>query len=101
MKPVQQVYLEERMKKMYTEQHSCSMKVRDAEMNPAADKMEKRMEITLRTSGVGLWLFTKGHYIANRRNFGEISVVVKESEPFRQNLPVAGSKFSACLGVWG
>jgi hypothetical protein len=78
------------MKKMYTEQHSCSMKVRDAEMKPAADKIEEHMEITLRTSGVGFWLFTESHYIANRRNFGEIPVVAKESEPFRQNLPVAG-----------
>lgn len=40
MKPVQQVYLEEPMKKMYTEQHSCSTMVRDAEMKPVADKME-------------------------------------------------------------
>lgn len=37
--------------KMYREQHSCSMKVRDAEMKPAADKMEKLMEITLRARG--------------------------------------------------
>jgi hypothetical protein len=52
-----QVYLEEPVMKMYTEQHSCSMKVRDAEMKPAADKMGKCIEITLRISGVGLWLF--------------------------------------------
>jgi hypothetical protein len=92
MKQVQQVYLEEPMKKMYKEQNSCSTKVRDAEMKPVADKMEKHMEITLQTSGAEFWLFTESHYIANRRNFGEIPVVAKESEPFRQNLPVAKSK---------
>jgi hypothetical protein len=74
------------------------MKVRDAEMKPTANRMEKRMEITLWASGVGLWLFTESHDIANRHNFGEIPVVAKQSEPFRQNPPVAGSKFSACGG---
>jgi len=100
MKPVQ-VYLEEPMTKMYTEQHSCSMKLRDAEMKPTANKMEKHMEIILRASGVGLWLFTESHDIANRHTFGEIPVVAKESEPFRQNLPVAGSKCRTCGRVWG
>lgn len=43
-------------------------------------------------------LFPESHDIANKRNFGEIPVVAKQSEPFRQNLPIAGSKFSACGG---
>jgi len=74
------------------------MKVRDAEMKPTANKTGKNMEITSRAIGVGLWLFTESHDIVNRHNFGEIPVVAKESEPFRHNLPVAGSKFSSCGG---
>jgi hypothetical protein len=40
IKPVRQIYLEEPVMKMYTEQHSCSVEVRDAERKPAADKVE-------------------------------------------------------------
>jgi hypothetical protein len=38
---------------------------------------------------------------AYRRNFGDVSVTTKDSEPLRQKLPIVGSKCSASVGFEG
>jgi hypothetical protein len=76
------------------------MKVRGVGMSPAADKTGKHMKITLETSGVWLWLFPESHDVTNRGNCSKMHVTAKESDPFRQNLFVDGSKFRACGGRW-
>ncbi|XP_063226872.1 tigger transposable element-derived protein 7-like [Bacillus rossius redtenbacheri] len=79
--------LEEAVHRWYVQQRSSGVAIRGVELQAAADKLAKHMNIQFKASDGWLWRFRYRHGIVNKRMFGEaLNADTASVEPFRKRL---------------